>query len=140
MNSSTKKLLLKLKKKKAMIGIVGLGYVGLNLLLNLSKKNFNIIGYDVDRNKIKKLQKSESTISYIKDTSIKKTKKNVTYSIEFNDLNICDIIIVCLPTPLKSNKYPIEENDRNLRRHKWENGNLNLPTKRTHVNENQIMT
>ena len=89
-----------------MIGIVGLGYVGLNLLLNLSKKNFNIIGYDVDRNKIKKLQKSESTISYIKDTSIKKTKKNVTYSIEFNDLNICDIIIVCLPTPLKSNKYP----------------------------------
>ena len=47
----------KIRKKTAKIGIVGLGYVGLPLALQFAKKNFNVVGFDIDNNKISLLKK-----------------------------------------------------------------------------------
>ena len=106
MNKYYKRLCIKVNKKKATVGVVGLGYVGLNLLINLDKNKIKVYGYDSDKNKIKKLQNGYSTISYIRDYQIRKTLKNSIYSSSAENLKFCDFIIICLPTPLTKNNLP----------------------------------
>ena len=55
----------KIKNKEAKIGVIGLGYVGLPLVIEFLKKNFHVFGFDNDINKINKLKKNESNINYI---------------------------------------------------------------------------
>jgi UDP-N-acetyl-D-glucosamine dehydrogenase len=98
-------LLKKLKNKSAVIGIVGLGYVGLPLVLRYSEAGYkNVIGFDIDEDKVVKLAKGQSYIKHIKSDSIKKAyKKGFKATIEFDAIKDCDAIILCVPTPL--NKY-----------------------------------
>tara|TARA_B100000787_G_scaffold89938_2_gene66475 strand:- start:4081 stop:5382 length:1302 start_codon:yes stop_codon:yes gene_type:complete len=96
----------KILNESATIAIIGLGYVGLNLLLNFNKKKFNIIGIDNDLKKIKKLNNGISPIFYLDSKKIKKSKQLTKYTSDFSNLNKSDIIIVCLPTPLKKNNTP----------------------------------
>jgi len=88
---------------KAKICVIGLGYVGLKLLLILKKK-FLTYGYDNNKNKISKIKKNLSPLSHIKDSEIK--NKNLSQSIITNLKKISNfnIIIICLPTPLKNKK------------------------------------
>lgn len=99
-------LLDKINKKKAIIGIIGLGYVGLPLANLFSKKNFSVIGFDKDKSKIINLNKGSSYINHIKNTDIKKSKKNFTPTSDFSKINKVDVIILCLPTPVNKNKTP----------------------------------
>jgi len=89
--------------QKATVGVVGLGYVGLPLALKISSY-FKTIAYDIDVNKIKNLKNNISYISSIKNSELIKSKKKIIYSNSINSLLNCDIIIICLPTPLKKNK------------------------------------
>ncbi|MBU1626819.1 hypothetical protein KKB18_05555, partial [bacterium] len=57
-----KKLLDKIKKRQAKVGVIGLGYVGLPLVMEFSKAGFELIGFDVDPEKTKKLNKGQSYI------------------------------------------------------------------------------
>ena len=66
-------LIEKIKNKSANIGIIGLGYVGLPLGLEFANKGFNVLGFDVDENKIKYLMRGESYIKHIGSEKIKKT-------------------------------------------------------------------
>ncbi len=92
-----------LKKKAKIIGIVGLGYVGLSLAY-LSQKKFITYGFDINKNKINKLNNNKS---YISDLDLKKNKLklNKTFfpTTDFSKLKDCDYIIICVPTPLKKN-------------------------------------
>jgi len=54
------KILAKINKCQAKIGIVGLGYVGLPLVLEFNKANFNVLGLDIDKKKIKALKESKT--------------------------------------------------------------------------------
>ncbi len=92
-------------KKKATIGIVGLGYVGLPLALAYAKKGFNVIGLDIDNSKVKKLNNSESYIKHIDDKIISEfiSKKLLKATSNFSYAERFDAIILCVPTPL--NKY-----------------------------------
>jgi len=101
-----KNLYIKLNQKKVTVGVVGLGYVGLNLLINLNKNKIRVYGFDNDKNKVKKLQNGYSTISYISNYQIKQTLKNSTYNSSADNLRFCDFIIICLPTPLTKNNCP----------------------------------
>ena len=96
----------KIALKKATIGIIGLGYVGLPLAINYSNKNFNVIGFDLDKNKITQLHKGTSYIKRIKDKTIVKLKKNFFATNKFNNITLCDVIIICVPTPLTNQKKP----------------------------------
>ena len=99
-----KKLIL---KKKAKIGIFGLGYVGLPLALRFLKKKFIVHGFDINYEKIKKLKSGNSYIKNIPSKEIKKNiNKNFFISDKFENVKFCDVLIFCLPTPLKKNKQP----------------------------------
>ena len=93
------------KKKKFKVGIIGLGYVGLPLVNLFVKKGFEVIGIDNDNKKIRSLKKG---VNYISSKNLKNfkyfKKKNENLSTNFNKLKIVDVIIICLPTPLKNLK------------------------------------
>jgi UDP-N-acetyl-D-glucosamine dehydrogenase len=99
-------LVKKLDKKKAVIGIIGLGYVGLPLSIRFSKVGYKVIGFDIDRNKIKYLNQNKSYISHISNKDIKSIQNNFLSTSSFNKINKVDIVILCVPTPLKKNKTP----------------------------------
>lgn len=91
----------KIKNKKAIVGVIGLGYVGLPLVIEFAKKGFTVFGFDIDENKIEMLKKNKS---YIKHIDLKELKgKNFTPTNDFKRLKEVDCIIICVPTPL--NKY-----------------------------------
>ncbi len=99
-------LIKKINKKTAKIGIIGLGYVGLPLALLFSKKNFEVTGFDIDKKKINALKVGKSYIKHIDSKTIKKNKKYIKFQSNFIDIRDIDIIILCLPTPLKTNLTP----------------------------------
>ena len=101
-------LLTKIKSKKAVIGIVGLGYVGLPLAFAFRKKNFKVIGFDIDQKKINSLDEGKSFLSHISDKDISKMnlKNGFTSTTDFSRLTEVDAIIICVPTPLSKFKKP----------------------------------
>ena len=95
------------KNKKAKIGVIGLGYVGLPLCIRFLEVGFSVIGFDMDLAKIKKLKVNKSYIKSIQSKTIKKFKKNFTPSNNLDLISEVDVIIICLPTPLiKKTKKP----------------------------------
>ena len=93
-----------MKKKKDLVGVIGLGYVGLPLLILINKRQI-VYGFDIDNKKINLLKKNRSYISDISDKEIKKIKNDRIFNLK-NDLNKiskCKYIVMCLPTPLKKN-------------------------------------
>ena len=98
-------LLKKIINKKIKIGIIGLGYVGLPLVNLFIKKKIEVFGVDLDRKKIKKLQSGNSYISSnnLKNFNYFKFKKK-NLSNKYDILKNVEVIIICLPTPLKNLK------------------------------------
>lgn len=102
----------KLKKiietNKAKIGVIGLGYVGLPLVRLFASKGFQVIGFDIDPEKVKKLNQGESYIKSISSKSVKELVKSKRFSatIDFNKLKKIDAIIICVPTPLTLDGKP----------------------------------
>ena len=83
-----------IKNKKVVVGIVGVGYVGIQLLLQFKKKNIQTIGFDKDKIKLKKLTKGISPFSYISDKKIRKLKFKELY-LFFIDLLLIVIDFDC---------------------------------------------
>lgn len=101
-------LLDKINNKSAVIGIIGLGYVGLPLGLEFASKGFKVIGFDLDEMKIKNLKKGETYIKHIASKRIKDVldKKTFTATNQFDKLPEADAIIICVPTPLDEHREP----------------------------------
>jgi len=94
----------KLQEKKAVIGIVGLGYVGLPLVLRYCEVGYKVIGFDVDQSKIDALSQCKSYIEHISDLAIKEAvEKGFEATTNFSRATDVDALILCVPTPL--NKY-----------------------------------
>ena len=90
--------------KKLNVTIFGLGYVGLPLLLEMSKK-FRTIGFDKNKKKIFELKKNIDSTGELSKAQIKELQKlNLTYKI--NDLKKTDVFIVAVPTPINISKQP----------------------------------
>ncbi len=100
------KLIHKINKKSAVIGIFGLGYIGLPLAIRFAEVGFKVLGFDIDKGKVKKLMNGESYIDYIKPLKIKKLLKNFEAKSDFSCSSDVDALILCVPTPLKKNKKP----------------------------------
>ena len=92
--------------KKCSVGIIGLGYVGLPLSILFVKNNFKIIGFDVDKKKIAKIKKNQSYIERISNNDVGLINKGGQFYSNFSNISKCDIIIICVPTPLKKNYSP----------------------------------
>lgn len=92
---------------KLTIGIIGLGYVGIELATNIKKKNFNVYLFDKDLHKINQLKKGISPLNIFTNKEIKiLSKDNIFHTNQIHKVSLCDIIIFCLPTPLKKNNKP----------------------------------
>ena len=93
---------------EAKIAIVGLGYVGLPLGLAFYKKNFPIIGFDLDSFKIKSLNAGKSYIKGIREQEIQNLTKSGKFQGSTNPeiLKDADAILICVPTPLTKNREP----------------------------------
>lgn len=89
------------------IGIIGLGYVGLPLLNEFSKK-FEVFGYDINNNKIKSLKNSNDYTQEIGDKRLKylNSLSTVTFTSNINDIKNCNVFIVTVPTPITEFKHP----------------------------------
>src|SRR6266576_594529 len=94
--------------KRARIGVIGLGYVGLPLLVEFASNGFRGTGFEVDKDKASQIN---AGISYIGDVPEGKVKELVDASLlqattDFAQLGGCDAIIICVPTPLRKTKEP----------------------------------
>ncbi|MBN18037.1 MAG: UDP-N-acetyl-D-glucosamine dehydrogenase [Chloroflexi bacterium] len=103
----------KILNKQAKISVIGLGYVGLPLAIALSTSGFKVYGIDTDKNKIKSIVSGKSFIEDVKSEdlfnliSTKNNKKNsFEVSPNYSSIEISDVIIICVPTPLTKNKEP----------------------------------
>lgn len=97
-------LINKLKERNAKIGVIGLGYVGLPLVLRFSSIGYRVIGIDVDNSKVESLASGQSYIEHIDSKDIQGAVENGFYATtDFSHASECDALIICVPTPL--NKY-----------------------------------
>ena len=97
----------KIQNKNLKVGVIGLGYVGLPLLIQCIKKNFFVYGFDNDQKKIDMLQNGKSYIKHINQSEIKKIKSNkIEFTNNFSKIKEPDLLIICLPTPIKKNLSP----------------------------------
>ena len=102
-----KKLIERLNKKSAVIGIFGLGYIGLPLALRYLDSGFKVVGFDLDTKKVDKLRLGKSYIDYIPSSKISKYLKNqFEVTEDFSRSKGLDVLILCVPTPLKKYKKP----------------------------------
>ena len=101
-------LLNKIKNRQAAIGVIGLGYVGLPLVIEFCKAGFSVTGLDIDQKKIDLLSQGQSYIKHIPDESIRLLMLDGRFrgSADLSLVNELDCILICVPTPLKKNREP----------------------------------
>jgi len=94
----------KFRDKTATIGIVGLGYVGLPLMLRYAETGFKVLGFDIDAEKVDKLNNGETYIEHITADKIAAARSaGFEATTDFSRIGEVEAVILCVPTPL--NKY-----------------------------------
>ena len=89
------------------VGIIGLGYVGLPLVLLFSQEGFRVTGFDIDAAKVKKLNAGESYIHRIEPDQIRSAQgKGFRATDDFSEIADVDAILICVPTPLSDHHTP----------------------------------
>lgn len=94
--------------RRARIGVIGLGYVGLPLIVEFALKGFDSVGFEVDAKKAAQVNAADSYIVDVPDTDLQKcvSSGKLTATTDFDRLAECDVIIICVPTPLRKTKDP----------------------------------
>ena len=94
--------------KKARVGVIGLGYVGLPLVVEYAASGFEGIGFEVDETKANKINQGDSYIGDVPSSRVKElvSQKKLSATVNFDRLADCDAIIICVPTPLRKTKEP----------------------------------
>lgn len=102
------KLLKKFQRRKATAGIIGMGYVGLPLAVASHAAGFNVIGFDVDKRRVQNLNNGISPIGRITDETLKAMRKTKRFDVtdDYSNTSECDILIICVPTPLSKHREP----------------------------------
>ncbi len=97
-----------ISERSACIGVIGLGYVGLPLIVEFGLKRFRGIGFEVDEKKAAGINAGRSYIVDVPDENVKKCvdEGHLSATTDFSKLSECDVIIVCVPTPLRKTKDP----------------------------------
>lgn len=108
MNKTAVNLENKIKNKKSIIGVIGMGYVGLPLVKTFLNKGFGVVGFDIDEKKVMMLNKGKSYIKHVTAEELKGflNKKKFQATADFAALGRVDVIIICVPTPLDAHNNP----------------------------------
>ncbi len=113
-------------ERGARVGVIGLGYVGLPLVVEFAQQGFNAIGFEVDEQKASEINEGRSYIGDVSSPAVGEmvTAGRLRATVDFQNLKDCDCIIICVPTPLRKTKEPdvsyilaaAEQIQKNLRR------------------------
>src|ERR1700730_7844109 len=125
MHSAATELLQRIEQRVAMVGVIGLGYVGLPLAVEFARGGFRVLGFDIDDTRLDALNKGICHNSDVDDCVFQQalaTRLAVTNN--FECLSEADVLIICVPTPLDNNNEPdvshimsaAEQTARRLRR------------------------
>jgi UDP-N-acetyl-D-glucosamine dehydrogenase len=100
-------LLSRIRERKAVIAILGLGYVGLPLMLRFSEVGYRVLGVDIDPDKVERLNRGESYIRHIQPAAVAAARRaGFVATTDFSQLRACDALIICVPTPLNRYREP----------------------------------
>ena len=101
-------LVRKIEGKQAVVGIIGMGYVGLPLALAFDRAGFRVLGFDVDPAKVRKLNRGESYLKHIGAGRVAAMARRGKFQAteDFRRLREADAIAICVPTPLTGMKEP----------------------------------
>src|SRR6185295_10461580 len=101
-------LLSKIIERRAVVGVIGLGYVGLPLAVEFGRAGFTVIGFEVDTARIDIINKGQSYIpdvpAQVVQALVERGKLSATT--DFSMLGKADAVIICVPTPLRKTKEP----------------------------------
>jgi nucleotide sugar dehydrogenase len=108
MSELKEKLILKLKDRTAKLGVVGLGYVGLPLSVEKAKAGYEVIGFDVQDEKVNLVNEGHNYIGDVVDEDLKELVKvgKLRATTDFSFVNDVDTVCICVPTPLDLYKQP----------------------------------
>jgi UDP-N-acetyl-D-glucosamine dehydrogenase len=98
----------KIENKKAVVGVLGLGYVGLPLAREFASAGLKVIGFDVDEKKVRALNSGRSIIKHVPHSEVKRIFKAGLFraTTGMARLKTVDAVLVCVPTPLTENREP----------------------------------
>ena len=100
-------LIEKIESRQAVVGILGLGYVGLPLMLRFTAVGFKVLGLDIDAAKVDSLNSGRSYIEHISAEMISQAReRGFEASTDFSRASEADALIICVPTPLNSHREP----------------------------------
>ncbi|HTO31599.1 MAG TPA: nucleotide sugar dehydrogenase [Pararhizobium sp.] len=101
-------LLSKIKAREAHVAVIGLGYVGLPLAITVARAGFAAIGFDIDPQKIVAIEAGRSYIEAVPDEVLSAETRQGRFraTTDFARLADCDIIVICVPTPLTKHRDP----------------------------------
>lgn len=106
MNPAT--LIQRIESRQAVVGIVGLGYVGLPLAMTFCRGGFRVLGFDIDVKKAEALNRGESYIGHIPGAEVKQLRASGKFeaTADFARAKEADAILICVPTPLAEHHEP----------------------------------
>ncbi|TMV55099.1 nucleotide sugar dehydrogenase, partial [Thioclava sp. BHET1] len=106
--SPSDSLLTAIATRRAKIGVIGLGYVGLPLAMAISGSGMPVTGFDIDPGKITAIEARRSYIEAVPDAILSERCAAGTFvaTTDFTALSDCDIIVICVPTPLSKHRDP----------------------------------
>ena len=113
----------KILGKEALVGIIGMGYVGLPLVLRFCEEDFKVLGFDIDSKKVATLKRGKSYLKSISSSRISHFIRNGRFDVtdDFSRLRKPDCILICVPTPLTEKMEPdlqyIENTIEAVRKH-----------------------
>ena len=98
----------KITNRTAKISVIGLGYVGLPLAVEIGKAGFSVVGIDVDKEKVDKIKSKNSYIPDVAQEELAKvvSKKKLIATSDYRILREVDIVSICVPTPLRKTREP----------------------------------
>lgn len=101
-------LLKKIEENRAVLGVVGLGYVGLPLAVTFARKGVRVVGFEKSPAKASAVNKAENYIGDVKDQDLKDCieKGMLSATVDFSRIAECDAVMICVPTPLDVFKKP----------------------------------
>lgn len=107
-DTATKELYERVLAKKATVGVIGLGYVGLPLCMAMVERGLNTIGFDIDEQKCTALSEGRSYLKHIGTDAIENLNSAGLFSAttDFSRLPEADILVLCVPTPLTKQREP----------------------------------
>jgi len=108
LSTSGSELKKKIANKAAQVSVIGLGYVGLPLAIEIAKAGFNVAGIDVDREKIDKIRSKNSYIPDVTREALTRlvSQKKLIATSDYKILKEIDIVSICVPTPLRKTREP----------------------------------